>query len=192
MHSWTEMEMMRNFEILDNFSEDIIQAVKHHWDQDKHSLDDESRFVFVRPDEYQDYIIIKRGHSLYDTINAFECASIVYLRSMPRAGMGPIHIDSNRGCALNIPIRLDTKNSFCFVANEECTERLPFPNEPISVGSKRYEYEPEKYSYFNVRKPCLLNTKMPHGFANYSDHERVLLSVSFSQPYDEVLKMLYR
>ena len=165
-----------------------LKKIVNCWEIDKTSLNDESRFKFFRPDQYQDYIIIKPGHPLYDIINLpVDYVSLTYLRSLPRAGLGPVHIDSNRGCALNIPIQVDFDNSFCFVANEECTERDPYEFEPVSPGSKRYLYEPEKYQYYNVRKPCLLNTKKPHGFANFADTERVLLSISFTESFNSIM-----
>ena len=194
MHSWMEM-MKKNFEILKDFPKEIIDAAKYHWELDKDCLDDETRFKFFRLDKYQDYVVIKGNHPLQSLIKfPVDHFSILYLRSLPAAGLGPVHIDSNRGCALNIPISVDPNDSFCFTAkyDVECTER-PFHSDEVgNPESKRYLYEPEKYDYYNVRESCLVNTKATHGFANFAETERVLLSVSFSQPYDEVLRMLYR
>ena len=190
MHFWMVKKIVTsNFKILSNFPETLLQTVKSFWEIDCHNLKDSNRFKYYRPDEYQDYIVLKRNHALYDKFNLL-CSGMVYLKSDPRAGLGPIHIDSGRGCAINIPIQVDLNNSHFFVANTECTERDFFDKEVISPGSKRYEYEPEKYSYYNLRQACILNTKQPHGFANYSDSERILLSISFSESYEDVIKNL--
>jgi len=185
--------MKKNFEILKDFPKEIIDAAKYYWELDKECLNDESRFKFFRLDEYQDYIVIGKDHPLQKYVKfSIKQFSIVYLRSLPRAGLGPVHIDSNRGCALNIPISVDPNDSFCFTAkyDVECTERPFHPNEIVNPESKRYLYEPEKYDYYNVRESCLLNTKATHGFANFAETERVLLSVSFKSSFEDVLRNL--
>ena len=192
MHSWTEMRKM-NFKILENFSKEIIDAAKYHWELDRNFLRDESRFKFFRLDEYQDYVVIKGDHPLQKLVKfPIEHFSIIYLRSLPKAGLGPVHIDSNRGCALNIPISVDPNDSFCFTAKSgvKCTERPFYHDEIGNPESKRYLYEPEKYDYYNVRETCLLNTKVTHGFANFAETERVLLSISFKESYEDVVDML--
>lgn len=161
------------------------------WEKDKNYLETSEDLQLIRPDEYQDYIVIKDSHPLHDLLNIpVPYFALVYLRSLPRAGLGPVHIDSKRQCALNIPIQVDLDSSFFFVANQECTEREPYENEPVNVGSKRYIYEPEKYNYYNLREPCLLDTKTPHGFANFANTERILLSIGFLESYDTVLTHL--
>jgi len=181
---------MTNLHILDIFR-DVQDEIKNHWYNDRPLIETDSRFNFFRFDGSQDYIAISDDHPIQKLINLpAKDFSLVYLRSFPRSGLSPVHIDVSRACALNIPIEVDPNDSFCFIANKPCTERPFHENEIANEKAKRYLYEPENYDYYNLRNPCLLNTKVPHGFANFADTERVLLSISFIDPYEEVLKRL--
>jgi len=164
---------------------DLQKAVVDCWEVDRLNLEDKTKFIYYPENDFQDYAVLNPNHILYDLIKfSVPYSALVYLRNPPRSGLGPVHIDSKRECALNIPVQVNPNDSFCFVAREECTERPHYEGENVHEGSKRYYYEPEKYDYYNVRQPCLLNTRIPHGFANFADTPRVLLSVCFYEPYD--------
>ena len=44
--------------------------------------------------------------------------------------------------------------------------------------------------HYNLDKPVLFNTKVPHGLINNSDTERIILSVTFSRTYNEMKDIL--
>lgn len=176
--------MTKQFKIVP-IDKELHKKIIDSWEIDKDHLKDKSKFTYYPENDFQDYAVLNANHHLHELIKfPVPHYALVYLRNPPRAGLGPVHIDSKRECALNIPIEVDPNNSFCFAAREECTERPHYPGENVHLGSKRYYYEPEKYDYYNVREPCLLNTRNPHGFANFADTPRVLLSVCFSEPYE--------
>jgi hypothetical protein len=174
---------------------DLHKKIIDCWEEDKNQLFDNNRFIDGRFDVYQDLAMINPGHALFDLIKLpVPYASLFYLRNPPRSGVGPVHIDGNniRTCVLNIPIYVNLDESFFFVIKdgETATERVGKPGEIVNNGGKRYEYEPKKYDYHNLKDPCILNSKIPHGFANFADTERVILSICFDKTFEFVKSKL--
>ena len=159
----------------------LHKTIINHWKRDRDNLGDKSRFSHFPDDGYFEFAKLNPNHSLYDLIKfPIPYHEILYIRNRPRVGIGPVHLDSKRGCALNIPIEVNIKSSFIFAAREECSIM------PGTGTTRHYFYEPEKYDFYNLRHPALINTQNPHGGANFADTHRVLLSVSFLEPYDYV------
>ena len=167
----------------------LHKTIIDHWEKDKLNLKDESNFRYVPDDGYHHFWKLNNNHPLYDLINfPIPYYELIYMRNNPKVGMGPVHIDANRkqaaqyirSCALNIPIQVNLKSSLIFTAKKdcECTKLPKYDN--------LYYYEPEKYDFYNLRQPALINTQNPHGGANFADTHRVLLSVSFLESYDFV------
>lgn len=185
---------MNNYHILKNLPEEFLDVIMEEWLRAKENLKDNEDFDYVVADKNQDYIYINKSNRLHDLVKSFISVpyqGIIFLINNPKSGLGPVHIDANRECAINIPLEVDFLNSCYFTANQECTERPIRPDEGMAnKGTKRYLYEPHKYDYYNSREPALINTKAPHGFFNFGDTPRVLFSISFGIPYDEVLKEL--
>lgn len=185
--------MTTNYQILKNFPSEVLDMIQKEWDLCKGNLTDDPNFFYMSIDEYQDLAIIDDSHKLHDIVKSFiniPYDHIMFLISNAKSGLGPVHIDAGRECAINIPLEVDFINSCFFIANQECTERKFNEGEPVHEGTKRFLYEPEKYDYYNVKEPILINTKQAHGFFNHADTTRVLFSISFNQPYSEVLQGL--
>lgn len=179
-----------NYKILKGIPQDALNNIKNEWELSKGKLMDNSHFYYMSIDEYQDLAIIDDSHPLHDIVKSFISIpydNIMFLISNPKSGLGPVHIDAGRGCGINIPLEVDFINSCFFIANQECTEREFHEGEPVSKGTKRFLYEPEKYDYYNVREPILIDTKQPHGFFNHANTARVLFSISFNESYEEIL-----
>lgn len=174
--------------------QEFLDVIKKEWQLAKNDLKNSAHFHYVFADESQDFAAINRSHKLHDIVKSFISVpydNIVFLINNPHGGLGPVHIDANRGCAINIPVELDLINSCFFIANQECTERPISETEGMAnTGTRRYLYEPHKYDYYNSREAVLMNNKKTHGFFNYSDKPRVLFSIGFNSPYDEVLEKL--
>lgn len=184
---------MRNYQILKGIPKDSLDNIKNEWELSKGNLRDNSHFYYMSIDEYQDLAIVNDSHPLHDIVKSFidiPYDHIMFLISNANSGLGPIHIDAGRGCGINIPLEVDFVNSCFFIANQECTERPFHDGEPVHEGTKRFFYEPEKYDYYNVREPIVINTKKAHGFFNHSNTTRVLFSISFNQSYEEIITHL--
>jgi len=76
----------------------------------------------------------------------------------------PIHRDHNRLCALNFPIIGDFENSTNIFVDDF--------DEPLET--------------FNGEEPALINTRQFHGVTNKTDQERIVLSVSFYEPFKRI------
>lgn len=192
MHSLTAKKIaMINYQILKNIPQEALNTIKMEWELSKENLKNDPHFYYRSLDEYQDLGIIKDTHKLHDIVKSFISIpydNIMFLISNPKSGLGPVHIDAGRGCGINIPLEVDFVNSCFFIANQECTEREFHEGEPVSKGTKRFLYEPEKFDYYNVREPILINTKEAHGFFNHANTTRVLFSISFNKSYEEILR----
>jgi hypothetical protein len=76
----------------------------------------------------------------------------------------PIHRDHNRLCALNFPVTGDFENSYNIFVDD-------------------FDDEIER---FNGEEVALLNTRQFHGVTNKTEHDRIVLSVSFYEPFRNV------
>lgn len=76
----------------------------------------------------------------------------------------PIHRDHNRLCALNFPVIGDFENSNNIFVDDF--------DEPLET--------------FNGEEPALINTRQFHGVTNKTDQERIVLSVSFYEPFKRI------
>jgi hypothetical protein len=90
----------------------------------------------------------------------------------PPKGSLPIHIDSNRQCAINIPI-------YNTVDSETIFYKLEEPVKTTHVTERVYDVVKSKVSEsfkFTLTYPTLINNKVPHSAINYSNSNRILLS----------------
>ncbi len=76
----------------------------------------------------------------------------------------PIHRDHNRLCALNFPIAGDFENS-------------------MNIFVDDFD---ERIEEFNGEDPALINTRQFHGVTNKTDVDRIVLSVSFYEPFKRI------
>jgi hypothetical protein len=101
----------------------------------------------------------------------------------------PVHIDSNRYCALNIPIE-NVKGSYTvyYELNDELISDL-VPSRAYSI----VESEKIEKFRFTLEKPTIINTKIPHNIIhNTTKSNRIIMSWSVNENYtfDDVKKIL--
>lgn len=168
MHSWMET-MMKNYEVLHNFPEELLNYFKIYWKENKDSVEIIQRFIYKRADYLP---------NVKNVLN-LEYNDITALIGPANIGITEPHIDSSRLVAMSIPIDVDLKNSFFY------TDK---------VGKEEWVYVEEDCDHYNLEKPCIVNTKVPHGYANFADTDRVILSVTFGEhvTYEELLERLPR
>ena len=165
--------------ILHNVPDKLVQDLQALWRSGNVDLSHK-----IYGDQYQEYIQCKKPHEAYDLLWEWFNVDLqlTWMVNPPHSGLGPIHTDSNRPGCINFPIQVDLENSCFCVANHrlgEPTVRAPHEGEQINGSALRFEYEPEIYHWYNIRKPIFFSTKAAHSAYNHSDKERVLLSVSF-------------
>ena len=81
----------------------------------------------------------------------------------------PIHRDHGRQCALNFPVTGDFENS-------------------MNIFVDDFDQIVEQ---FNGEEPTLINTRQLHGVINKTSVERIVLTVSFYQLFNEVKNMKF-
>tara|TARA_R110000782_G_scaffold25744_9_gene66669 strand:- start:2681 stop:3259 length:579 start_codon:yes stop_codon:yes gene_type:complete len=178
-----------NMKILHNTPDQVIEYCNDLWENAKDvviSKSDLDTYKYLYEDEGLQMVMFhsdELNKILTDTFNIKPIGTI-FLTCWANAGLDHIHIDNHRFAAINIPITVDFDNSCFFVANQECTQIAS------STKQSRFDYEPERYDWCNVKKPIMFNTAAPHGFFNHSNENRVILSVSVEGTYEEAVANL--
>jgi hypothetical protein len=184
------MKTVTTFKILHNFPSEIIQVANEDWGnfipidkQNYFKIDEHMEIGIPRPDS-PIYLILKNYFS------DFKCKFLV---NPPNCGLGPVHTDNSLSCGINVPIKVNLEKS-CFFSikpDQSATLREAKDDEVIhGSGALRFLYEPEKYDYYNLRTPVTLNNKLCHGYYNFDNEERVLLNISFSCNYEEMINLI--
>lgn len=115
--------------------------------------------------------------------------------SMP-GKIDTFHIDTERSCAINFPIEVDFENSQFRIGINPNIESYTTKHQNIPKWQEKYYdkkgkgtflLEDNEYETYNLEKPVIFNTKVPHGGANFSDTIRVIGSIGFSEPMDNIL-----
>lgn len=189
---------MKNFEILNNFPISFINEAREFYELDKNNIDDDNNYSTWIPvdDDRCSFHSLETGHSLLEplmkTFGEFPIYFAMILIGRARCGLGPVHIDPKRHAVVNIPIQVDIFNSLFFMGDESCLEIEPPESEKrgLRPGAKRFAYEPEKYEIYNLDKPVMFDAQIPHCWANWSDEERVILSVTLDCDYKEALNLI--
>jgi hypothetical protein len=178
-----------NMKILHNTPDQVIEYCTALWEESKDviiSKSDLGSYSYYSEDEIIQYVEFKSDilNSMITRIFNINVWGTMWVTSYPNVGMDHMHIDSTRCVGINIPISVDFDNSCFFIANQKCTER------PSEVRQRRFEYEPERYDWYNIKKPTIINAAVPHGYFNHANERRVLLSISVEGTYEEVLAKL--
>ena len=179
---------MSTFNVVNNFPNDLLEKVKAVWHEG----------VFTNITEVNPGIMhiywLRVDHDLFDYFPK-ESTTLEYYLNPPHVING-LHLDRGRFSALNIPVQVDTNNSFFGIGKTDdlsyyTRKEGVFTFETSEKGEKgHFEYEKDKMLHYNLEKPVLFNTKVPHGLVNNADTERILLSVTFSKTYNEMKDIL--
>lgn len=118
--------------------------------------------------------------------------NIKFFKTVAKGHVSP-HCDS-RNCAINIPIQTD-KNSYTVFYEEKDdfeTPEVEIDGENKNTKAKRFKNIPS-CGWIFLDQPLCLNTNLPHGVINKSDKDRILLSISFIEKYDnfKILKEMH-
>jgi len=99
----------------------------------------------------------------------------------------PVHIDSNRCCALNIPIEnVEGSYTVYYKLNTELVSNL-IPDRAYNIVKS----ENTEAFRFTLEQPTIINTKIPHNIIhNTTKANRIVMSWSIDLPYEELVSML--
>lgn len=95
-----------------------------------------------------------------------------------------------RNVAINIPINTNNDQHTIFYESKGDFENpdIQVDGKKMSVDAKRY-YDVVETLRFNLNQPACLDTSTPHGVENLSESDRVILSISFIDEYDDFTKI---
>jgi len=131
--------------------------------------------------------------------------TIEYYMNTPGSNSGP-HLDRGRWCAINVPIDVNTEKS-CFLIGKHFNltkyrrkTHLDKPDNDANAyfhkvseeGPTGFYYEDDGlFDYYNLEKPVIFCTKVPHGYHNDEcETERVLVSITFDKKWEEMLHII--
>lgn len=133
---------------------------------------------------------------ILDIIRQFKDPDIIknikFFKTIAKGQVSP-HCDS-RNVAINIPIQTNKDSYTVFYEEKDDfeTPEVEINGENKHTKAKRFSDIPSCGSVY-LDKPICLNTDLPHGVINNSEEDRILLSISFIEEYDnfETIKNLY-
>jgi hypothetical protein len=93
----------------------------------------------------------------------------------------PLHVDSKRNCAINIPIEHteDSYTIFCKFSEEENKKLIHIPLKVFDIVTSPVE----EVFKFTLLGPTLVNTSVPHKVNNFGNSTRIILSWSVQEQY---------
>jgi hypothetical protein len=156
------------YELIDNFDTTYLKEIIHKMKTNYALLPHQN---LVDHDSYLSSIR-KKYPFLSSLFNVYQTAPG---RSIP------LHIDSKRNCALNIPI-MNTECSYTiFYKFKEDTD-IELKHVPERVYDL-IESPVEETFKFTLNKPSLVNNSVPHKMLNFGDKTRIIISWSVQEQY---------
>ena len=133
--------------------------------------------------------LVSSDEYLLSLNNKFPFLSNLYnIYETPQRYVTPVHVDSARFCALNIPI-INTENSYTVFYKPSA--------ELVSTKITRRAYhlvnsDVTEVFRFTLTSPTLINTKIPHGVLDSGDQDRIIISwsVNNNYTYNDIKKIL--
>lgn len=181
------------YQILENFPKKLIEDLTQCWkDNDWEEVKDiyKSRFF---------HYLLDNSHPLYDSFP--DCVKIEFYEQIPGVLNSP-HLDRGRWCAINVPIEVDFENSYFYVGKHFFLEKYQ-KDDKDSAAIYRHKAStdgPTGFYYwsdtlmekYNLEKPVIFSTKVPHGGVNTdSSTRRIIASISYVKyTYEQLLNRL--
>lgn len=125
-------------------------------------------------------------------VNQFKDPNIIEnIKFFKTKAGGEVNAHSDkRNVAINIPVQTNEDSSTIFYKNvgQYDNPDLSVNGKNITVKAKRYNKVERTESFVLYHAVCL-NTSIPHGVTNQSDQDRIILSISFKEQYDNFYKI---
>ena len=182
--------------VLENFSDTIHQELTTIWNDQTWD-----RVVEAKPGHFLHYCLSPK----HEMVKKFPYADTVqFYWNKPGSETGP-HLDRGRWAAINIPIDVDHDNSAFVIGKEFHLKNYrrktyldkpganPYTHKvPSESGPTGFYYEDQHmFDHYNLEKPVLFCTKVPHGYTNInSTQHRVLCSVTFKKTWNEIIHLI--
>ena len=177
---------METYYKLNNFPKNIIQDFLQCWTDNKWE-----KVVDTYKGRNFKYNLAK-SNIIYK--NFVGCSKIEFYQQ-PAGGVGLPHQDRHRLCAVNIPIEVDYSNSYFFIGksfDQKKYKQIPVDRKSKETATSMYMYDDKKMLKYNLEKPIVFDTNVPHGGSNTeSNTRRIIASVTYlDYTYEQVLNML--
>ena len=157
---------------------------KNVWAMYGKNTEDSLRTKYVSKEDVLEHINqLKNYKELIDNVKFFK----TYTK-----GIIPPHTDK-RNVAINIPIITDKNDKINFFESKESEDVVvQIEGKEKETTAKRYS-NPKLIETFVSDKVFCLNTSAIHGVTNGSDNDRIILSISFKEKYDDynLIKDMY-
>lgn len=214
---------MSNYIILNNFSVDFCQPAITEWAKKKdvilEYLKNKDKGVIEKSNitefKLDHFVNLRKYPKLYHlsvartslldnstaqilkNIQGFK--GISFFVSLP-GKVDNFHIDTERSCAINFPIDIDTERSQFRIGLSNVVEsytlweekEIPKWQEKYydKKGKGTFLLEDNEYETYSLEKPVIFNAKVPHGGANFADTVRVIGSIGFNDTIENILPQI--
>jgi len=176
--------------VLENFSDTLQKELTDIWNEQVWD-----KVVEAIPDKFIHYCLSYQ----HEMVKQFPFAqSVEYYWNAPGSKTGP-HLDRGRQSAINIPIDIDHDNSSFIIGKEFHLKNYRrkeqgklYHNVDSTIGPVgAFFYDDHMFDNYNLEKPVLFCTKVPHSFTNQnSNRHRVLCSVTFKKSWSEMIHLI--
>lgn len=174
-----------NFKFNKNKLKDVYLNNKNDWAKygpEKLSL--HTQYISL-----EDPVILEHIKQIKDYKNVVE--NVKFFKTLVNAGVGP-HRDK-RNVAINIPVIVDNKSYVAFYEESEIVPSILSVKNNVQQSKAKYYKNSTPIDKFKSEKVFCLNTNLIHGVINESNDDRVILSISFKDNYDDffIIKKMY-
>lgn len=183
---------MKNYFELTNFKYNITELQKLF-------VSNKNDWVTYGTDKHKSlhtqYIPLNNEY-IKEILNNFQNDTIVenikFFKTLSHCEVSP-HTDK-RNVAINLPIFVDNKSYTVFYdsVNEIENPTITIKNTIQTTKAKKF-IKGKVIDKFYLNNAVCLNTNIPHGVINNSDNDRIIISISFREQFDdfEKIKKLY-
>lgn len=193
----TNIQLAETFQILHGFPQEIIEELRAIWENEEYDVTKE-----VVPSKFWHYQLTDKNHPVYRHFEHFQM--IEYYKVAPGFRNSP-HLDRGRWAAINIPIEVDLENSYFYTGKHiwlgnyewdpEKNDTNSYLHDASEHGPKGfYRLTEDQAIKYNLEKPVIFNTKVPHGGNNVNASTmRTIVSVGVTnKKYEEIINLLPR
>ena len=109
--------------------------------------------------------------------------NVKFFKTLVNAGVGP-HKDK-RNVAINIPVIIDDKSYVAFYEESEIVPSVLSIKNNIHQSKARYYKNSKPIDIFHCKNVFCIDTSQIHGVVNEYTSDRVILSISFKDTYND-------
>lgn len=174
---WLSKTKMK-YKRLNNFPEELTTLLKEEWDVLKTSEYDDIPCVEPSLKMVVCKSLNKKFQPYFKNV---KIQGIVFAVSNPSGHVAKVHQDMTRHTTLNVPIEVDTTDSWGDYVSGKSEDLRVYgkPSPSQRIGNPQYDFNPSLFEFVPMTTPIIINTKVPHAWIGNKDRDRVIATFVF-------------